>query len=175
MPSLLHSLRLPLAALLLATTALPLHAAPGAPHTHGAAHDRAHDPEHPAPAEDGTGVPGQAGAVTRTIEVDMGDDMRFTPAAFDVRAGETVRIALRNRGMLRHELVLGNAQTLAAHYDAMLARPGMTHEHTANALSLDGGETGELLWRFTDAGTVSFACLEPGHYPAGMRGEVRVR
>ena len=156
-----------LAALLLAATALPLHAAPGAPHVHGAAPRAA--------TEDGTGAPGQAGAVTRTIDIDMGDDMRFTPATFDVGAGETVRIILRNRGMLRHELVLGNARSLAAHYDEMLARPGMTHEHSPNALSLDGGETGELLWRFAGAGTVSFACLEPGHYPAGMHGEVTVR
>ena len=34
--------------------------------------------------------------------------------------------------------------------------------------------TGTLIWKFTQAGTVEFACLMPGHYEAGMKGSIRV-
>ncbi|MDE2299238.1 MAG: hypothetical protein KGK18_13870, partial [Burkholderiales bacterium] len=37
------------------------------------------------------GEPGQAARVTRTIEVDMTDDMRFSAPAIAVKQGETVR------------------------------------------------------------------------------------
>ena len=36
------------------------------------------------------------------------------------------------------------------------------------------GKTGEIVWRFTTAGKVDFACLQPGHYDAGMKGLVTV-
>ncbi len=36
------------------------------------------------------------------------------------------------------------------------------------------GKTGEVLWRFTRSGEVNFACLQPGHYDAGMKGLVTV-
>jgi uncharacterized cupredoxin-like copper-binding protein len=36
------------------------------------------------------------------------------------------------------------------------------------------GKEGEIVWQFTKAGTVNFACLMPGHYEAGMKGQVKV-
>jgi uncharacterized cupredoxin-like copper-binding protein len=33
--------------------------------------------------------------------------------------------------------------------------------------------SGELIWRFTRAMTLEFACNVPGHYEAGMVGQVR--
>ncbi|WP_445153228.1 plastocyanin/azurin family copper-binding protein [Aeromonas hydrophila] len=33
----------------------------------------------------------------------------------------------------------------------------------------------EYAWKFDKAGTVSFACLVPGHMEAGMVGEVVVK
>ncbi|WP_454672963.1 cupredoxin domain-containing protein [Achromobacter pestifer] len=119
------------------------------------------------------GKPGDAARVTRTIEVDMTDAMRFTPERIEVKAGETVRINVRNSGRIRHELVLGTDADLKAHYDMMMKDPGMRHEE-ANAVSLDAGKTGQIVWRFDKTGTVSFGCLEPGHYSAGMKGAVTV-
>jgi len=37
------------------------------------------------------GIAGDGAAVKRTIEVGMGDTMRFTPGSIEVRLGETVR------------------------------------------------------------------------------------
>jgi uncharacterized cupredoxin-like copper-binding protein len=41
-------------------------------------------------------------------------------------------------------------------------------------LTVKPGETREMLWQFTKAGTGDFACLHPGHYDAGMKGSVAV-
>jgi len=119
------------------------------------------------------GAPGDPARVTRTIDVDMTDAMRFTPASIDVKAGETVRLNVRNSGKIRHELVLGTDADLKAHYAMMMKDPGMRHDEP-NAVSLDAGKSGQIVWRFGKAGTVSFGCLEPGHYGAGMKGAVSV-
>lgn len=34
---------------------------------------------------------------------------------------------------------------------------------------------GEIVWQFTRAGEFRFACLQPGHYEAGMSGKVVVK
>lgn len=120
------------------------------------------------------GQPGDAARVTRTIAIDMGDDMRFSPPHVEVRAGETIRFVVHNAGRLRHEMVIADEADLKAHYAAMLKMPEMEHADPG-AVTLDAGQSGELVWRFPRGGRVPFACLQPGHYDAGMRGEVRVR
>ena len=120
------------------------------------------------------GTPGDAARVTRSIDIDMTDAMRFTPAQVQVKAGETVRFNVRNSGRIRHEMVLGTDADLQAHYAMMMKDPGMRHEE-ANAISLEGGKSGQIVWKFDRAGTVSFGCLEPGHYTAGMKGAVSVK
>ncbi len=120
------------------------------------------------------GTPGDAARVTRSIDIDMTDAMRFTPAQVQVKAGETVRFNVRNSGRIRHEMVLGTDADLQAHYAMMMKDPGMRHEE-ANAISLEGGKSGQIVWKFDRAGTVSFGCLELGHYTAGMKGAVSVQ
>lgn len=120
------------------------------------------------------GTPGDAARVTRSIDIDMTDAMRFTPAQVQIKASETVRFNVRNSGRIRHEMVLGTDADLQAHYAMMMKDPGMRHEE-ANAISLEGGKSGQIVWKFDRAGTVSFGCLEPGHYTAGMKGAVSVQ
>jgi uncharacterized cupredoxin-like copper-binding protein len=119
---------------------------------------------------------GQAGAaakVTRTVSVDMTDNMRFTPASIDVKQGETVRFLVKNSGQLKHEFVLGTERELKEHYELMKKFPEMEHADP-NQVTVPPGRTGEVIWQFSKAGTVQFACLQPGHYDAGMKGEVQV-
>jgi len=52
--------------------------------------------------------------------------------------------------------------------------PGMEHDEPYMA-HVDPGETGEIGWRFTQAGTFHFACLIPGHFEAGMIGKLVVK
>jgi len=56
----------------------------------------------------------------------------------------------------------------------MLKFPEMEHADP-NQLSVDPGKTGEMIWQFTKAGAFDFACLQPGHFEAGMRGKVAVK
>jgi uncharacterized cupredoxin-like copper-binding protein len=80
---------------------------------------------------------------------------------------------VKNSGAVKHELVLGTAEELKEHYAMMLKMPGMEHADD-NMVSVAPGTTGEVVWRFTRAGKVDFACLQPGHYDAGMKGLVTV-
>lgn len=117
------------------------------------------------------GEPGLASAKARTVEVEVGDDMRFRPAAIRVKRGETIRFVVRNRGRLPHEMVFGRIADLKAHAALMQKFPNMQHDEP-NMVSVAPGQTGELRWHFSHAGTVEFACLQPGHFEAGMRGRV---
>lgn len=80
---------------------------------------------------------------------------------------------MKNSGAVKHELVIGTPQALKEHYAMMLKMPGMEHAE-ANMVTVAPGKTGEVVWRFTKTGKVDFACLQPGHYDAGMKGFVQL-
>lgn len=130
----------------------------------------AHEHSHEGAA---IGEPGNAARVDRTIQVGMSDAMRFLPSSISVRQGETIRFVIHNEGQLRHEMVLGTQHELKEHYELMKKFPEMEHAD-AEAVTVAPGKTGEILWRFTKVGNVNFACLESGHYDAGMKGMVKV-
>lgn len=111
--------------------------------------------------------------VSRTIEIRMDDNMRFEPQSIEVKKGETIRLQVSNAGAIAHELVLGPKHELLEHAEQM--RQGSQHaHHSDNAITLQAGESGEILWTFKDSGVLDFACLIPGHYEAGMKGEAIV-
>lgn len=120
------------------------------------------------------GQPGNAAAVSRSIAIDMQDSMRYAPAMINVKRGETIRFIVKNSGAVKHEVVLGTVKELNEHAALMKKFPEMEHEDP-NQLGVDPGKTGELIWRFTKAGTFDFACLQPGHYEAGMHGQIAVK
>ena len=148
-------------------------------HSHGDergddhAHDKpkAHD-EHAMPAGP------QALVVSRSIEVRMDDQMRFTPSSIEVRAGETIRFVVHNAGKTEHEMVLGSDADIREHAQAM--QQGQAHHDghshgTGAAITVPAGQKGELVVRFDQATTLQMACLIPGHYEAGMRGTITVK
>lgn len=119
------------------------------------------------------GKPGVAAKVTRTVQIDMKDDMRFHADTFQAKRGETIRFVIKNSGALKHEMVLGTAKDLKDHYEVMKKHPEMEHAEP-NMVTLAPGKAGEIIWQFTKAGKVDFACLQPGHFDAGMKGFVNV-
>lgn len=121
-----------------------------------------------------TGRPGNARKVSRAIQVVMSDDMRFSPANIDVKRGETIRFVVRNAGSIKHEMVIGTMAELKQHAALMRRFPGMEHSDP-NMVTLAPGKSGELIWQFTRAGKIDFACLQPGHFEAGMVGAVSVK
>lgn len=120
------------------------------------------------------GKPGDASKVSRTVPVDMVDSMRFNPESISVKAGETVRFVVQNSGKIKHEMVIGSIAELKEHAEMMRKMPEMEHADE-NAVTVDPGKKGEIIWQFTKAGKVDFACLQPGHYEAGMKGQVEVK
>ncbi|WP_295754481.1 cupredoxin family protein [Undibacterium sp.] len=133
------------------------------------AHDE-HSHDHDS---DAIGKPGVASASTRTVNVNMTDNMRFTPSNIVAKQGETIRFVIKNVGGIKHEFVLGTEKELKEHYEIMKKNPEMEHSDP-NMITLAGGQSGEVVWQFTKAGKIDFACLQPGHYDAGMKGKVSV-
>ena len=99
--------------------------------------------------------------------------MRYTPSSLDVKPNEVVKIVVNNNGKLKHELTLGDAKALQEHALLMQKHPNMQH-NDPNMVSLEPGKSGEIIWQFTKEGHVEFACLQPGHMEAGMKGVVNV-
>ena len=149
--------------------------------------------------KDSIGQPGDSQVVDRTIEVRMGD-IFFEPKVMEIKAGETVRFVLQNEGALLHEFNLGKAASHAAHQKEMAAMfqngtlsptaahvmsnmdhamggmkmVGMEHDDP-NSVLVEPGAREELIWTFSDATDLEFACNVPGHYQSGMVGKVTVR
>jgi len=49
----------------------------------------------------------------------------------------------------------------------------MSHDEPNSAL-LAPGESAEIVWTFPEAGSLEFACNVPGHYDAGMMGDITI-
>lgn len=141
-------------------------------------HPMMHDHDMPGMHKDThasmAGRPGDPDKVSRTIEITMDDAMRFDPDRIQVQAGETVRLFVRNIGMLQHELVIGTMVELQEHAAMMRAMPDMQHDEP-NMTAPGPGQVGGMVWRFDEPGTFDFACLVPGHLEAGMVGKIEVR
>jgi len=142
------------------------------------------------------GQPGKASEVARTIEISMHDNY-FEPESFSVREGETVRFQIINQGGLVHEFNIGTAAMHERHQTEMLMmvqhgvlkgdkldrsmmEMDMGNGHTMrhddpNSVLLEPGEQAELIWTFAKAANLQFACNVPGHYQAGMQGEISLQ
>jgi uncharacterized cupredoxin-like copper-binding protein len=157
---------------LLAGAALGLGAA-GRSTAHGSnSHAQSTTPSPPQQTD--WGIAGRVRQARRRIEVDMSDDMRFRPERIEVALGETVRFAIRNRGKLMHEFVIGTRAENARHAALMRKFPDMEHDEPYMA-HVPPGRTGQIVWTFNRAGSFEFACLIAGHYEAGMVGTITVR
>lgn len=146
------------------------------------------------------GQPAAAASATRTVNIEM-TDLAFSPKTLEVKAGETVRFVLINKGQLLHEFNLGDAAMHAEHQKEMLKMQqsgamtttgmdhagmdhgamgqgsmpmaGMTHDDP-NSVLVEPGKTAELTWTFSGTRDLEFACNVPGHYQAGMVGTLKV-
>jgi uncharacterized cupredoxin-like copper-binding protein len=151
--------------------ATPAFASGGEGHSHKDAMEQHEDH---ASALGKPGDPGDPGKVSRTVEIIMTDSMRYSSSRVLVKKGETIRFVLKNTGKIKHEMVLGSIKELKEHAAMMQKMPEMEHAD-ANMASVEPGKTGELIWQFTKSGKFDFACLQPGHFEAGMKGKVLVK
>lgn len=147
-----------------------------AAHSHGAA---------PAPAAAALPVPSSSDTVSSQpaasasaplseLRIEMDDTMRFSPSVLTVTAGERVRLVVVNRGKLTHELVIGTADELAHHQREMKSGSAAHHHHSDSEISVEAGQSREVIRSFDKSGELGIACFEPGHYEAGMKGKLTV-
>ena len=163
-----------------------------ASHGHGHGGGHGHGKGHGMSAA--IGAPGKAADVTRTVEVTMRDNY-YEPENISIAKGETVRFVIKNEGELVHEFNIGTAAMHAEHQKEMMTMVehgalhvdridharmkmdmggGKTMEHDdPNAVLLEPGKSGEVIWHFTKDAELEFACNVPGHYDAGMMGHIR--
>ena len=123
------------------------------------------------------GTPGKPGKAKRTVNITMSETvdgkMIFQPASFTAKEGETLRLRFYNKGETDHEFVMDDHEAILEHKAVMEKFPEMEHDDP-NAIRLAPGKRGEILWTFNKAGTFAFGCLIPGHYEAGMKGDIAV-
>ena len=108
----------------------------------------------------------------REFDVSATDALRFDPASFSVRAGETIRFVVTNRGVGPHEFFVGDGAAQEEHAREMAAS-GMMHDH-GMGIGLARAETKTLEVTFSEPGQMLVGCHVPGHYGAGMRAVIEV-
>lgn len=141
------------------------------------------------------GAPGVAEEVSRTITITMYDNY-FEPEELVIAAGETIRFVVINEGQLVHEFNVASEEMHLRHQDEMMMMMDhgvlgadhinedmmsmtmengetMHHDH-ANSVLLEPGDTAEVIWTFNGNAELEFACNVPGHYDAGMMGEIEI-
>ena len=120
--------------------------------------------------------PAEVSAATQTIDVSAGAGLVFDPTTVNVKAGETVAFKVTNADpMMTHEFVVGDADAQAHHEEEMRElAPGQHMADDESGISLAPGETKTIAFTFPEAGTILYGCHEPGHYPSGMKGEIKV-
>ena len=140
----------------------------------GAQHDAASAVNKDVPVEQTAfGIAGDASKVSRTIDMDALDTLRFIPDKLTVKRGETIRFVMRNKGKIQHEIVIGTMDELKQHAALMRKFPDMEHEAPYMA-HVAPGQSGEIVWTFNRPGTFNFACLVAGHFEGGMMGTIVV-
>lgn len=123
------------------------------------------------------GEPGDPKKPARDVIVTMREGegkMLFSPSKIIVNQGEQIRFKIQNEGLLDHEIVLATLEANLKHAEEMKKNPDMEHDDP-NAKRLAPSKKGEIVWKFTKAGTFDFSCLIPGHREAGMFGTIVVK
>jgi uncharacterized cupredoxin-like copper-binding protein len=123
--------------------------------------------------DEAMGEPADASEAARTISVEA-FDMAFDPETISVEPGEVVTFEVTNTGEAVHEFFLGDSAMQQEHAEEMADMDSDMAHDEPYSIRLEPGETKQLTWRFADSGDVEFACHEPGHYEAGMHGQITV-
>lgn len=114
---------------------------------------------------------------TRVVDlavIENENGLFFEPEVLNIGVGEQVQFKFTNKGDFEHELVIGTVEENLAHKLEMEKNPDMEHDDP-NMVRLQPNQSGEVIWRFTKAGTFDYSCLLPGHRDSGMFGTIIVQ
>ena len=102
-------------------------------------------------------------AQPRMVSLLMDDHLEFVPTEIAVTPGETILFVLSNVGhAVTHEFQLGPADRVALDQ--------VDGQIVVEADQIEPGHVAYLTYTFGSVGPYAFACHEPGHYEAGMKG-----
>lgn len=148
-----------------------------AEHTASQQDSQPHGQSSDQPGNESIGKPGDESEISRNIEVSIKEtasgEMLFQPEAIHIVKGSVVRFVIVNSGALEHEFFLGSFAEIEEHRQWSHKHPDSEHK-SVNAIRVSVGETAELIWEFSYATNLEFACLIPGHREAGMYGIIMV-
>jgi len=125
----------------------------------------------------------------RTVELTGGDDMKYNLTKIEAKPGETLHIVLKSVGTIPKIAMAHNFVVLKLGADAtefikasMNARdtdyvPADQKAQIVASTKLAGpGEIVEVTFKVpAKAGSYPYMCTFPGHYAAGMKGELVVK
>jgi azurin len=130
-----------------------------------------------------------AAAGGRTVQLTGGDDMKYNLTKIEAKPGETIHVVLKSVGTIPKIAMAHNFVVLKLGADAtefikatMNARdtdyvPADQKAQILASTKLAGpGETVEVTFKVpAKAGTYPYMCTFPGHYAAGMKGDLVVK
>jgi azurin len=140
------------------------------------------------PAKTGAAKTAPAGAV-RTIEIVGTDDMKYSVTTIPAKRGEQLRVRLTSKGAMpkiamAHNFVLLTLKANALKFSEAAAQaratdfipPTMKDQVIASTTLAGAGETVEVTFKVPAvAGSYPYICTFPGHFAAGMRGNLVVK
>jgi len=129
----------------------------------------------------------RAASSPRVIEITGNDQMKFSVATMEAKAGEELKVVFTNVGTLPKEAMGHNWVLLQAGTDVnAFATAGMTAKATdyippamkdkviAHSPVLGPKQKAEVVFKAPAAGTYTYICSFPGHYMI-MRGTLTVK
>jgi uncharacterized cupredoxin-like copper-binding protein len=130
------------------------------------------------------GTTGDPARASKTVTIEVAE-IRYDLEQLAFKAGETIRFVVSNKGEQVHELTIGDAgyQVIAREMMTHMAEMGMDlaspdhaarHASARNTVIVPVGETKEIIWTFSKAGSFEFSCNMPGHSEVGMKGSITV-
>ena len=123
-----------------------------------------------------------------TIELKVGDNMRFTPSVVQAHPGQRVRIVLTGIGKLpalAHNVVVLKKGTAPKAFLDKASKateetgsipPAMNDQAIAASALVKPGESAEVTFEApVEPGEYMFVCTFPGHFGLGMKGQLIVK
>lgn len=75
-------------------------------------------------------------------------------------------------GKLNKEMMGMDHSMMGMDMDMDMGKGHSMKHDDPNSVLLEPGENKEIIWKFAEKGAIEFACNVPGHYQAGMYGDV---
>lgn len=127
--------------------------------------------------------------ISQEITITANDQMKYNIESFSVKAGETVRLTLKNIGKMPkfsmgHNVVILTQGTDSLAFVEAAANSAVTDyvpegsekKVIAHTKLLGGGEEDSIVFTApTKTGDYPFVCSFPGHYQVGMKGTMKVQ